>query len=287
MYDLLIIGSGPAGVSAALTAHSRGRSVLVLSNAYESNPLCRAPLVTNYPGMDAVSGEQMLEVMHGQLHAQQIPLVEAKVVQVLSMGNRFACAAGSEVYEGRSLLLAVGNTPKATIKGEADYLGRGVSYCATCDGMLYRQRPVAVLCFAPDAVEETNFLANIGCRVQAFGKGQRPVGLQGTIEYVSAKQYIIHGDGQIVTGLEADGYFYPVNGVFLLRASMAADSLLQGLEMTGGHIWTDSTMATSIPGVFAAGDCVGKPYQVAKAVGDGNIAALSADRWLEQLAERG
>lgn len=282
MYDIMIIGGGPAGVSAALTAHSRGRSVLVLSNPFEANPLARATLVTNYPGMDAVSGRAMLETMTSQLHSQDIPLVECKVVQVLNMGDRFVCAAGSQVYEGRSLILAVGHMPKASLEGESEYLGRGVSYCATCDGMLYRGRTVAVLGFGSEAPEEAAFLAGIGCNVLYFCKKARPDHLPDGMECRCAVQYRIQGDGRRVTGLEADGYLYPVDGVFLLRDSMVADSLLPGLSMNEGHIFTDPTMVTSIPGVFAAGDCVGKPYQVAKAVGDGNIAALSADRWLDR-----
>lgn len=282
MVDILIIGGGPAGISAALTARSRGRSVQVLSNPFETNPLARAVRVTNYPGMDTVSGHTMLEAMTNQLRNQEIPLSVCKVVQVMNMGDRFVCAAGSEVYEGRSLILAVGHMPKASIDGESDYLGRGVSYCATCDGMLYRGRTVAVLGFGGEAPEEAVFLANIGCQVLYFGKKNRPDALPDGMEFHRAVQYRIQGDGSRVTGVEADGYLYPVDGIFLLRDSMVADSLLPGLAMEDGHIVTDAAMAASVPGVFAAGDCVGKPYQVAKAVGDGNIAALSADRWLDR-----
>ncbi len=285
MYDLLIVGGGPAGVSAALTARSRGREVLVVTNPPRSSPLARAKLVTNYPGMDAVSGRQMLEAMHHQLRAQEIPLLEAKVVQILPAGDRFVCAAGSEVYEGRGLILTVGAAPRTSVEGEEAYLGRGVSYCATCDGMLYRNRTVAVLGFGGEAPEEAAFLAGIGCRVLYFAKGERPAALAAGMEFRRAVQYRIQGDGTRVTGLEADGYLYPADGVFLLRDSVAADSLLPGLEMDGGHIRVDATMAASLPGVFAAGDCVGRPYQVAKAVGEGNIAALTADRWLSALGK--
>lgn len=283
MYDLLIVGGGPAGISAALTAHSRGRTTLLISNSRRGNPLYRAQVISNYPGMDGVSGARMLDDMHHQLQSQGIASVEAKVVQILSTGGHFVCAAGSEIYEGRSLLLAVGNMPKATVGGEDDFLGRGVSYCATCDGMLYRGRTVAVLGFGPDAPEEANFLAGIGCCVLYFGKGERPAELHGGIEHHQAAQYIIRGTAQRITGLEADGYLYPVDGVFILRASVAADSLLLGLEMRDGHIAVSSDLSTSVPGVYAAGDCVGKPYQIAKAVGEGNVAALSIDRWLEQM----
>ena len=286
MYDILILGGGPAGVSAALTAYNRRRSVLVLSNAPESSPLWKAKLVTNYPGMDRVTGPQMLEGMHRQLRALEIPVVYRKVVQVMALGDRFACAAGSEAYEGRSLILCPGNAPKASVTDEGTYLGRGVSYCATCDGMLYRGREVAVLGFDGEAPAEANFLAGIGCRVTYYGKGERPAALKPEIPFRQAVQYRIHGDGNRVTGLEADGYLYAADGVFILRPSMAADSLLPGLALREGHIAVGPDLAASVPGVFAAGDCIGKPYQVAKAVGEGNVAALSADRWLEQQTGR-
>lgn len=285
MYDILIVGGGPAGVSAALTAHSRGRSVLVLSNPIDSNPLARAELVSNYPGMPDVSGKTMLEVMTAQLDTAGIERAESKAVQIMALGDRFLCAAGSEVYEGRALILAMGHVPQKGLEGEQTYLGRGLSYCATCDGMLYRQKTVAVLGFGAEAPEEAAFLSGIGCKVLYFGRSPKPDRWDDAMEYRQAARYAIRGDGSRVTGLEADGSLYEVDGVFLLRDSVVADSLLPGLEMRDGHIAVDSTMAASVDGVFAAGDCVGKPYQVAKAAGEGNIAALSADRWLTAQGE--
>lgn len=285
MYDILIIGGGPAGVSAALTAHSRGRSVLVLSNPIDSNPLARAEVVSNYPGMPDVSGKTMLEVMTAQLDTAGIERVVGKVVQIMSLGDRFLCAAGSEVYEGKALILAMGHVSQKGLPGEETYLGRGLSYCATCDGMLYRQKTVAVLGFGAEAPEEAAFLSGIGCKVLYFGRGPRPDRWDDDLEYHQAARYVIQGDGNRVTGVEADGSLYPVEGVFLLRDSVVADSLLPGLEMRDGHIGVDSAMATSVEGAFAAGDCVGKPYQVAKAAGEGNIAALSADCWLTAQGE--
>ena len=133
--------------------------------------------------------------------------------------------------------------------------------------------------------EEAAFLSGIGCKVLYFGRGPKPDQWDDALEYHQAARYAIQGDGSRVTGLEADGSLYAVEGVFLLRDSVVADSLLPGLEMQDGHIGVDAAMATSVPGVFAAGDCVGKPYQVAKAAGEGNIAALSADRWLTASTE--
>jgi len=281
MFDLLIIGGGPAGISAALTAVNRRRSVLVLSNDYRANPLAKAPHVANYPGLPDVTGMQLMEAMHAQLARSGAVLADAKAVQVIDMGDRFSVATPSDVYEGRSLLLAMGQAPAAALDGEREYLGRGVSYCATCDGMLYRKKTVVVLGSGPDAPEEANFLASIGCAVTYFGRGERPAALKEEIPYRKALKYAVRGDGARMTHLEADGTAYPAEGAFILRAGVAADSLVPGLAMENGHIRVDEAMRTSLPGVYAAGDCAGKPYQIAKAAGQGNIAALEADRWLE------
>lgn len=281
MYDVLVIGSGPAGVSAALTARSRGRSVLVVGNDYHENPLAKAPVVDNYPGLPAVTGLALLEAMDNQLRQAEIPIEQKKIMQVMPMGDYFACAAGGDAYEAKSLILTVGQTPSSQLPGEFAYLGSGLSYCATCDGMLYRGKDVAVLGFEPSAAEEANFLAGIGCRVTFFGKRERPVDLRPEIPFQKARSFQVGGDGVRITHLTADGVDYSVQGVFILRAHVVADRLLAGIQMDGGHIVTDAAMATSVPGVFAAGDCLGKPYQIAKAIGEGNIAALSADRWLE------
>lgn len=286
MYDFLIVGGGPAGVSAALTAYNRNRSAMIISNPFRTNPLSRAQEVTNYPGVGPVSGAALLEGMYRQLKELNIPIVTQRAVQMMRLENRFACAVGADFYEGRTIILATGMTPRANIRGEAEYLGKGLSYCATCDGMLFRGKRVAVVGLAPDAAEEANFLASIGCSVYYFHKGTRPAALEASVSAYQAARYQILGDGTRVNGIEAEGFQYEVDGVFILRESLAADSLLAGVTMSEGHIVVDKSLQTSVQGAFAAGDCIGKPYQVAKAVGDGNVAALAADAWLREQDER-
>ncbi len=280
MYDMLIVGAGPAGISAALTAQHRGRGVLVLGNDYREDPLAKAPLVTNYPGLSG-SGLELLAAMRRQLDELGIPVVTKRVLQAMAMGDHFACSAGMDFYEGRALLLCTGLPRRRALPGEREYLGRGLSYCATCDGMLYRGKDVLILGEGGEAVEDAAFLAGIGCRVRFFGRGDRPEDLLGDIPYQRGRRFRIIGENGCAAGLEVDGTAYPAAGIFLLRPTVAADRLFQGLETLDGHITVDRAMATNVPGVFAAGDCVGKPYQLAKATGEGNVAALSADKWLK------
>ena len=279
MYDILIVGAGPAGISAALTAQHRGRSVLVIGNDYRESPLARAHVIHNYPAVTG-TGLELLSAMHRQLRELDIPVVTRRVLQAMATGTGFACSAGTDVYEAGSLILCTGLPRGRELEGEAAFLGRGVSNCATCDGMLYRGRETAVAGEGGEAVEDANFLHGIGCRVRFFARGERPAELRTEIPFLRARQFRIVGEDGHVTSLEADGTFYPADAVFVLRPTVAVESLLPGLETQDGRIVTDRDMAASVPGVFAAGDCVGKPLQLAKAVGEGNIAALSADHWL-------
>ena len=270
VYDVLILGAGPAGISAALTAHARGRSVLVVSGDPMDSPLAKAPAVDNYPGLTGLSGKELLAAMLAGLDKLSIPRVTGRVTAVMPFGDTFMATVGRDIYTARSLILAVGMAPGGRpFAGEMEYLGSGVSYCATCDGMLYRGRRVAVIGLASDGEEEARFLRDIGCEAEYFDRRR-------------ARSYEILGRDGHVTALKADGTEYPVDGVFILRNSVASSVLLPGLEERDGHIAAGGDMKTSIPGVFAAGDCVGRPYQAAKAAGEGNLAALGADAYLKE-----
>lgn len=178
---------------------------------------------------------------------------------------------GSDFVQGRAVVIASGLSRAKPYPGEAEYLGAGVSYCATCDGMLYRSKKVAVIGLSADAPEEAEFLRSIGCEVEYFDAAR-------------AKKYEIKG-GERVEKLVADGKEFDVSCVFILRAGVAPGSLVPGLELDGPHIKVNADMSTSVPGVFAAGDCVGAPYQVAKAAGEGNIAGISAAKYVENIHE--
>jgi len=172
----------------------------------------------------------------------------------------------------------VGITQKQLYPGEQEFLGAGVSYCATCDGMLYRNKRVAVIGQSAEALHETEFLKSIGCDVLFFTN--KTTDLDSSIPVFYGKKYEIFGDDK-VRRITADDASFDVDGVFILRSSIAMTSMLPELELSGGHISVDRSMKTNIDGVFAAGDCTGLPYQIAKAVGEGNIAGLSAAEWVQ------
>ena len=277
-YDIIILGSGPAGLAAAVAARGRNKSVLVAGNPWQDSPLARAERVDNYPGLPGRTGLALLEELYRHASGLGADFVVGKVLALLAW-NGFSLTVGSQVHQGRALILAPGVVRAAKYPGEAEYLGRGVSYCATCDGMLYRNRPVTVVGLAPDSPQEANYLHSLGCQV-VYVAPRQPQGLDETIPYVKAGRLAVRGE-RTVTGLEADGALLPCAGVFILRRAVAPTDLLPALETEEGVIRVDRRMATSVPGVFAAGDCTGGPLQVSKAVGEGHVAALSACEYLD------
>ena len=266
-FDTVIIGGGPAAVSAALTLRARNKTVCIVTGEIDDIPLSRSHKIANYPGMPDISGRDMLEVMEEQALDAGAELMRGRATAVMSLGGTFGVAVGSDFCEGRTVIFCTGTNSGKLFPGEKDLLGRGVSYCVTCDGMLYRGKRACVVGFTSDAEEEAELLRTMGCDVQLFSSKKDSYALEGTDK---------------VTGLRVNDTLYPCEGVFILRSAAAPDSLLSGLAMDGPHIAVDRDMATSVSGAFAAGDCVGRPYQVAKAVGDGNVAAISAARYMEE-----
>ena len=143
-YDIIVIGSGPAGLSAALTARARNKTVLVVGNRWQDSPLARAERVDNYLGLPSQSGADLLETFHAHAKEAGVALLEGRALSALPW-NGFQVSVGSHVLSAGALILAPGVVRQKKFPGEAEYLGRGVSYCATCDGMLYRGKPVAVV----------------------------------------------------------------------------------------------------------------------------------------------
>ena len=271
VFDIIIIGSGPAGVSAALTARQRGKSALIVTTAPEDSPLWKAERVDNYPGFPGASGRELVEAFIAHARAAGAEIMRGRALAVADLGGVFGVSVGADFVQGRAVILAPGLARSKPYPGEEEFLGRGVSYCATCDGMLYRGRRTAVIGLSADAAEEADYLRSIGCE-DVFVDASR------------AKGCAING-GERVTSLTVSGEEHPADAVFIFRAGVSPAGLCPGLETEGGRIVTDAAMATNLPGIFAAGDAAGTPYQVAKAVGDGCAAALSACKFIENKSK--
>lgn len=280
--DIVIIGAGPAGLSAAVNAAARGKSVRIL-NGGESY-LEKAEQVDNHLGMWNVSGKEMMDQFRSHVQQLGIAIEQGRVGNVMPFGQTVMVNWGGEIMEAGAVIVATGAAKGKPLPGETELLGRGVSYCATCDGMLYRGRRVVVTGTAADLVEEANFLQGIGVQVTVIGSRTRPEGLQEEIEYrQGVVKEVLAGEKGMVSGVRTMDGDVEAQGVFLLRSAIAPTALVTGIEMEEGFIRVDRHMATNLPGIYAAGDCTGEPLQVSKAVGEGLVAAQSAARYLDGL----
>lgn len=282
IYDTAIIGTGPAGLSAALNLKTRQKSFIWFGSRLFSDKVRRAECISNYPGFINVSGGELSRAFSEQIGKMGLEITEQMVNNIMPFSGHYALTAGSEFYEAKSVILTTGVASKAQLPGEAEFLGRGVSYCATCDGGLYRGKTIAVICNNARFEHEVKYLCDIAARVYYFPSYNNVSVSAQNIELSDQKVVGIAGDKRASGVALRNGDTLAVDGVFCLRDSVALSSLIPELESANGHITVDRDMRTNLPGVFAAGDCTGRPYQYAKAVGEGNIAAHSV---LEYLAD--
>ncbi len=280
-YDVAIIGTGPAGVSAALTARNRNLSILLLGSRQMSEKVAKAHEIRNYPGLPMVKGQELAAAFRDQLEKMGIPVTEQRIGAVYAMGDYFALQAGEEMIEAKTVILATGVVMAKPLPGEEELLGRGVSYCATCDAPLYRGRTAAVIGYSPREEAEAAFLSSVCSKVTYFPMYADKTDLPDAVEVMREKPAEIR---KTDTGLQvktAEGE-YSADGVFVLREAVAPAQLVPGLETDGAHVKVNRRMETNLPGVFACGDLTGTPYQYIKAAGEGNVAAISAAAYIEQ-----
>ena len=276
-YDIAIIGTGPAGLSAALTAKIRNKKILLLGSARLREKVEKAHTVQNYLGLPAVSGTDMQQAFLQHIRQMDITITEKKVNTIYPMGDFFGIQMGMEMAQADTVILATGVTADKPYPGENELLGKGVSYCATCDAPLYRGRTVAVIGFGPKEEEEAAFLAEVAEKVYYFPMYKGDIHADVTV--IREKPEAILGEEK-VQSVRTASQEYPVDGVFVLRESILPEHLLKGLQLEGNRVVVNLNMETNIPGCFACGDLAGKPYQYIKAAGQGNVAALSAVEYL-------
>ncbi|MBO7726161.1 MAG: NAD(P)/FAD-dependent oxidoreductase [Thermoguttaceae bacterium] len=280
-YDIAIIGTGPAGLEAALTAKARNKNILLIGSADLSAKVTKAHTIQNYLGLSNVSGREMQEAFLKQIESAGIKITDEQAKNIYAMGDYFVIQTGEidSMVEAETLILATGLSQTKGLPGEDQFLGKGVSYCATCDAALFRGKKTAVIGYAPREENEADFLSELASEVLYFPQYAGEVRTAPTVKVIREKPVGILGDLSART-LETDGGEYEVDGIFILRDNIAPDKLVPGLELDAGHVKVTPQMETNIPGCFAAGDITGPPYQYIKAAGQGNVAALAAVNYL-------
>lgn len=283
MFDAAIIGTGPAGISVALTLNARGKNFIWLGSREFSSKIRSAEKIQNYPGLPMVSGEEMSNVFARQVDDMGIEITEKTVSGVFRTRDHYTILCNQQSFTAYSVILATGVAAVKPIPGELEFLGKGVSYCATCDGFLYKNKTIAVVCTSKDLEREIEFLAELAGKVYLIPRYKDSAIQRENVEILTAMPREIRGDRKVEALVFSDGEI-PVDGVFMLKDAISPGVLLRGIEEEKGHIVVDRNCATNLPGCFAAGDCTGRPYQYAKAVGEGNVAAHAC---LDYLAQNG
>ncbi len=280
-YDVAIVGTGPAGLEAAITLKIRKKNIIVIGKKDASSKVRSAERIDNYLGIPAVSGDDLAKKMLDHAESMGVEITEGRVSMIYPYGEYFAIQCGEEILEATSVILCAGVAPAKTIPGESEYLGRGVSYCATCDAAMYKDKKAVVVSYSSAFEEEAEFLRKYASEViyvPVYDAGDlkiegvtvekaNPVEIKGAMK----AHTLVTDKGEIAT-----------DGVFVLRDQIAPSSMVPGLETEGSAVKCARDMSTSIPGLYAAGDITGAPYQLIKASGEGLTAALSAVSYLSR-----
>ena len=288
-YDTIIIGAGPAGITAAIYAKRYNMEVALISKEF-GGYMNEAPEIDNYPGFKQISGFELQTKTREHLEYLQVEIIDESAIQIEKSENLFIIKTESNHVYAKSIIYAIGTKRrKLNVPGEDKFQGRGVSYCATCDGAFFKNKAVAVIGGGDSAAKAAMMLAEHCSKVYVIVKAKEMIAEPKNQEIITANSKIqilterdtkeIQGE-KTVTKLITDKETLDVNGIFVEIGSYPDTKLLDNLDINkhkDGYILANELMETNIKGLFAAGDINKKPLkQIITACNDGAIAAYSA-----------
>lgn len=277
MYDVIVIGSGPAGITAAIYAKRRNLSILVISKGIGA--LQKTEKIDNYYGFESgISGKELYENGVKQAKNLGIDFIEDEIINIEYI-NQFTIETVNSKYEAKAVILATGvsrNVPN--IKGIKEFEGKGVSYCAVCDSFFYKGKDVAVLGDGNYAIHEFETLKPVAGSVTILTNGNTMVeNRDSSIEVNSKKIREFRGDTKLEEVEFEDNTIQNLNGVFIAMGTASSSDLARkiGARIENNNIIVNENMETTVPGLFACGDCTGGLLQISKAVYEGAKAGLA------------
>lgn len=277
MYDVIVIGSGPAGITAAIYAKRRNLSILVISKGIGA--LQKAEKIDNYYGFEnGISGKELYENGVKQAKNLGIDFIEDEIINIEYI-NQFTIETVNSKYEAKAVILATGvsrNVPN--IKGIKEFEGKGVSYCAVCDSFFYKGKDVAVLGDGNYAIHEFETLKPVASSVTILTNGNNMVeNRDSSIEVNSKKIREFRGNTKLEEVEFEDNTIQNLNGVFIAMGTASSSDLARkiGARIENNNIIVNENMETTVPGLFACGDCTGGLLQISKAVYEGAKAGLA------------
>ena len=282
-YDLAIIGAGPAGLSALLNAKIRNKSVIIFGT--DSPSLENSESIKNYLGFGDVSGKELNEAFKKSLEGYDYEKSDQKVQQVYAMGDYFGLMLkNNDMVEATSVIVATGIELKKDLINEDKFFAKGVSYCATCDAALYKGKKVLVIGYNEESLEEANFTSEIVDELIFVNMYKDDIKLNDSIKVISGDVPVeFIGEDRASILKFKSGSEISADGFFIIRDSSKPSRLVPSIETDDEHIIVHDNCRTNIRGLYAAGDVAGRPYQINKSVGQGQVAALDASKYISLL----
>ena len=251
-YDIAIIGSGPAGLSAALNAKIRKKNFILFGNKDLTSKLVKANKINNYLGFYNRSGKEIADEFSKHIDEMGIEITEERVNNIYAMGDYFAIMVNDKMYEATSVILATGVQYGRLLEGEERFLGKGVGYCATCDAPLYKNKVVTIIAYNKHDEEEANFIASIASKVYYVPMYDEEVEVDASIEIVKGMPVEVIGEEK-VKKLKLKDREIETDGIFILRDSVSPGQLVPGIKIVDNHIDVTRSMETSIKGCLQRG----------------------------------
>ena len=303
MYDIIVIGAGPAGLTAALYSVRAGKSVLVLEKANYGGQMALSPRIENYPGYSKISGYDLAEMILEQVEAAGAKLLYEEVLGISEQDKIKIVKTDEGEYQSKAVIIAAGMRHKTLgVKNENEYLGNGISYCAACDGAFYKDKCVAVVGGGNSAVQEALYLCDICKSVTVIQNLPSLTAENKLCEQLKKRENVrflfntviteFTGDGERLNGIIAENTDTKItskltfDGVFVAIGLEADNSIFKDLISLdeNGFMISDEDMRTDKDGIFTAGDCRNKKIrQITTAMSDGTTAAFSACKYVDEL----
>ena len=301
MYDVIIIGAGPAGLSAGIYTSRRGMKSLIISKGL-SDQVISTPVIHNYPGYLEIKGFELIQKMEEQARNSGTEIIFEEVEEVEERGKNFIVKSTQNEYECKTLVLAFGKTPRSlNVPREKEFTGKGISYCVTCDGPLFKDRIVAVAGGGNSALDAASYMGEIAQKVYLIHRRDEFRGFESMVEEVKKHKNVEFILNSIVVELKGDKFLkslivenvnnkerkeLELDGCFIEIGSEVKTDFIKNLVKTdkNNHVIINSKCETSHPAIFAAGDVTNTPFkQIIVAAGEGAKAGLNAYNYLHGI----
>jgi thioredoxin reductase (NADPH) len=302
IYDVIIVGAGPGGLTSGLYTSRHNNKTLILESKKVGGKALEAHWVENYPGFPkGITGPELMKLFELQAVKFGVEMKQETVIGISDLGDiKMLSTRSGNIYQSRSLIIATGVSRKnLSVKGENEFKGRGVSYCGVCDGPFFQDKTVAIIGSGHEAVHDIGILSETSAKVYGIpgkkGYSEEYLELEKLIEepkveFIHDANIIEIGGKDFVEYVKLDtGKELKLDGVFIILEHISTSGILTDAGIStdeGGCIITDREQKTSIPGIFAAGDCCCKGLQIVTATGMGATAAISAMKYVKKLGRK-